>query len=268
MIDRRGFTVVELLIAVILSALLVLAALEILASRTRIQTVQGAAVTTRQATRISAEMLQNELREVSAAGGDVLAANRRSLRVRKMNKFGVSCDVAYGWPIALTVSQISAWFTTNDSIVVFADGAMNRSSDDRWHRGTVTSVDTTATCPDGSQAARVTLSLPLSTSLTTDSVRTGAPVRSYATYTYSAVTIYGDEYLGRERLGRRMMPFAGPLRSGDGVEFEYFDAWGNATTTPADVEMIIVTLRSATDVIDFKGDLVIDSIRVPVYLRN
>ncbi|HUF75760.1 MAG TPA: prepilin-type N-terminal cleavage/methylation domain-containing protein, partial [Longimicrobiales bacterium] len=67
--DRRGFTLVELLVVVVLGSLVLMAALQVLITNQRTYAAQNAVITSQQSTRIALEVLVNELRELSPSGG-------------------------------------------------------------------------------------------------------------------------------------------------------------------------------------------------------
>ncbi len=52
------------------------------------------------------------------------------------------------------------------------------------------------------------------------------------------------------------------------MEFTYLDADGNVTTDEGSVRQIIVTLRTASTVMNSLGEMVSDSISGRIYTRN
>ncbi len=60
----------------------------------------------------------------------------------------------------------------------------------------------------------------------------------------------------------------GPLKASSGLAFSYLDASGTATTTATDVRQIIVTVRTASNVMNSIGGFVSDSITAVIYTRN
>ncbi|MCG6956655.1 MAG: hypothetical protein LJF04_11765, partial [Gemmatimonadetes bacterium] len=111
-----------------------------------------------------------------------------------------------------------------------------------------------------------------------DSVRTGAPVRSFVLYTYGLGTWNGKTYLGRlgstgggGLLGAssdKWVPMVGPLKATDGVEFVYLDSIGNVTTTRTEVRQIQVTVRTWSGAVNSAGQVVADSLTGIIYTRN
>lgn len=265
-VDRRGFTLTELVIVTLLGALMIAAALQILITNQRTYTVQTAQIQGQQATRAAADVLFNELREVSAQGGDLLAMSATQLTIRSMRKFGIVCSLDTDDPPDLTVLKVGDWFADGDSVFVFADNNAATSGDDVWIAVEVMDVDTTEAC--GTQRAVELDFGGQSAPFTNDSVRVGAAVRSFVRYTYGLITYDGESYLGRTEQGSTAVPLVGPLEASSGLEFTYLDENGNVTATAADVRQITVTIRTASPVVNSLGQTVSDSITTVIYTRN
>lgn len=270
--DRRGFTMVELLVVTVLGLIVLMAALQILITNQRTYTAQNAVIQGQQATRMALEVLVNELREVSPSGGDILMMNADSLRVRLMRKFSVVCENWDGTnpPWLKVLNLPGRRFEAQDSVFVFADNDEKNDDDDTWIAARVSGVDTTATCPQGSPGPPATILTfnGQGALFTADSVGLGAPVRSHNQYLFGLTTYSGAAYLGRQQRGGTMTPVVGPLRAGTGLQFGYRDALGNATATAADVRQIVVTVRTGSGVLNSLGNEVADSITTWVYTRN
>ena len=264
--DRRGFTLTELIVVTVLGALLIMAALQVLITNQRTYTAQSAQIQGQQSTRAAMDILFNELREISAQGGDLIKIDERALVIRSMRKFGVVCSLTTSNPPVLRVLQVGDWFEERDSVFVFADNETAVSGDDAWIAVQVTAVDTTVAC--GTSKAQNLSFGGQSAPFTADSVRTGAPVRSFLRYTYGLVTYDGEAYLGRTDQGGTTVPMVGPLKASTGLSFVYLDTLGNATTTTTDVRQIRVTVRTASGAMNSLGEMVSDSITALIYTRN
>ena len=273
--DRRGFTLVELLVVTVLGALVLAAALQVLVTNQRTYSAQNAAITGQQSTRIALEVLFNELRQVSPAGGDILMMSGDSIRVRMMRKFSRACDVTGltgGTPTLIAVDIGPVDFAAGDSAFVFADNDERDDDDDAWVPANVTQVGT-GVCPQDAllalpPPARILRFAGQGALFTADSVRIGAPIRSYTTVRFAMTTLLGEAYLGRGEGTGALTPVAGPLRPGVGLQFVYRDALGNVTSTPTDVRQIVVRIRSESNVLNSLGEMVSDSITAWVYTRN
>jgi prepilin-type N-terminal cleavage/methylation domain-containing protein len=268
---RRGFTLVELMVVVVLGSILVMATYQVLATNTRVYAVNNARVQGQQALRGGIDILSGELREISTRGGDLISMQDQSLTIRAQRPFGLACAVDYSVsPPEITAFRVGPAFQAGDSVFVFHDNDPDRASDDEWFGGIVTSVDTTANC--GGSPAQI-LSLPfLATTATAsppDSVRVGAPVRGFEIFTYGEVDVGGEPYLGRwSRLTPSPDILVGPLVPSQGLGFRYLDSMGRVTTVDTLVAQIEMTIRYQSALRDFRSEPVSDSILVRVYPRN
>lgn len=264
--SRSGFTLVELLVVVVLGGLIVLATYEVLITNTRIYEVLNAQIHGQQNLRAGLDLLFGELREVSPEEGDLLAMGSTSITIRTARAFGIACAVDYTvTPAEVTAFRIGSVFESGDSIFIFADNNIQFSADDVWLTKVVQSVDTTATC--GTDPGQ-TLSI-IDLAISGDTVRIGAPLRGYDTYTYGLFTIYGEPYLGRQDAGGSSPdPLVGPLLESSGVTFRYLDSNGSVTAVDTLVRQIEVTLRYRSRVRDSQNRLVSDSLMARVFSRN
>lgn len=267
---RRGFTLVELLVSALVGTLLLMAAYQVLITNRRAYSVQNERIEAQQATRAAMDVLFAELREISPQGGDILDMEDSKLEVRVMRGLGVVCGVDLTLLIPrLRVRSVTGPFATGDSVFVFADNEVERTSDDTWVNLRITNTDD-VTCSGGqAQDLYFTGQLPI---LIADSVRTGAAVRSFTRFTYGLMTYGGQIYLGRRENNDDWVPLVGPLRDADtgaaGIDFEYRDEFGNVTNVPAEVREITVTARTWSDVTDASGDHVLDTLSASIYTRN
>lgn len=273
MSDRRGFTMVELLVVAVVGSLVVLAAYQVLVTNQRTYTAQNAKVQAQQTTRAAMEILFGELREISATGGDIVDFDAQSLSVRAMRDVGVVCDnlpATFGSTPQLLVRRVSAPFEVGDSVFVFADNDEYRVSDDTWIRGRITAVLNTPLCA-GVHPAQLVSFGGQSARFVADTVREGAPIRGFTRFEYRVDTYNGESYLGRSDEGGDWVPLVGPITGTDGrpgLTMIFLDSDGNETATASSVRRILITVRSFGDVRDQSGNLVVDSLTTSVHLRN
>lgn len=264
---RGGFTLVELLIVAVLGSVLVLAAYRVLQVTQRSYTIISAQVKDQNSLRAGVDVLFAELREVSPTGGDLLTMESGAITIRSMRRVGYVCGVSYAsTPVRLTVRKIGFGFQNGDSVFVFADNDVEISGDDTWITGRVTSLTGGVTCSGGEVAEELRVAgLP-----SADSIRLGAPIRSFRRFTYGLFQVDGTYYLGQRGTDGVVQPLVGPLRRPEdgGLSFEYLDAFGAITTIPADVARVRITMRTASAVRTTEGELIADSITTHVALRN
>ena len=269
--NRRGFGLVELLTAVVLGSLIIISIYSMVFTNTRVLTTHTATLQARETILSGVDVLFTEFREVSSVGGDIIAMGDHALVVRVMRAFGVVCDVNLTGTPSLTVIRVGDWFESGDSILVFGDNDEDRSSDDVWHSGLVSAVDTTAACPNGGPSSAQILTVPnMGTELISDSFRTGAPVRSHQRVWLGLTSYNGDWYLGQGTSSANAAPVVGPLRerAENGLKFSYFDEFGATTATVTNVSLIEVTLRTPEKLVGPNNSPVSDSVFSVIQLRN
>jgi len=246
----RGFTLAELLVALVLGTLVLGAAGQVFIATARFLRLQASALEVREGLRAAQQVLTAELRELDPADGDLVALGPDSISLRAVRGIEFICAAPDAVTGRIAVRRrLSASYRdmdpARDRAVVFRDGDPSTDADDAWIDLGIASAGGAATCSDGGAATEVRLAGPV-TEL--DSVGLGAPVRWYERAVYR---LYGDE-TGLWWLGVRswsggswapLSPIAGPLRHPSGLEFRYFDASGAATTDPARVVTIGLAVR-------------------------
>jgi prepilin-type N-terminal cleavage/methylation domain-containing protein len=259
-----GFTMIEILVVLMLASVILGSAFQLLINNQRMYTVGSARVDGLNAIRAAADILFGELRDLSTADNDIVAIASDSITVRAAGAFGVVCRTNYG-ATALTVLSVAGTFAADDSVTLMADNDPMANSDDVYVAGRVSAVANTS-CANGDSAqvmriAGVTLGAP------PDSVLEGSPVREFSHYTYGIVLAAGEYFFRRTKAGTTVI-LAGPLDGPTGVRFEYKDSSGSVTTNPANVALIRVVLKTASNALDRLGNPVADSVVVEVQTRN
>lgn len=262
-----GFSLPEMIVVVTLTGIILAATYSVLVTNQRTYTVQNAQIQSQQTVRAALEVLSSELREVGVDGGDILAMDEHSIRVKALRKWGYTCDTTLVNGSRIFVMPVGDAFASTDTLFVFADNNQNMWQDDVWLETNSTGIGT-YTCLNGDAGQYINVNLTTA-QLMADSVRVGAPVRSYVTYDYYVDTWDEDGrwYLFRERRGVAQ-PLVGPLRGADGVSFVYLDQRGNVTATPADVEQIRVTVATLSPIRQADGTRLRDSLVAVVHTRN
>ena len=264
--DRRGMTLVELLVAMVVAGTLMVAIYQVMITSQRVFTVQREQVAGHQTVRAGLDLLFSELREVSAPEGDLLSIGSQEVEFRAMRSFGLVCA------INPSQSRLSIWvrgddFEVGQGISVFIDDDPEISSDDEWAEASIQNVsDDSGACPLPGTIQTITTSGLASGDF--GGMRTGAPIRAFEPFTYGAMQSGGEWYLGRRSGTDPWVPLVGPVDGSGGVGFEYFDAAGNATTTPGAVRRIRVTIRTRSDARDAAGNQIVDALSADVFVRN
>ena len=284
---RRGFTLIELLIALVLLSLVTASLFSLLNTTQRVSRAQSERSSLQSNVRTGAIVVPGELRQINAVAGgttdqnDIVAMTATSINYRAMRGMGVVCQVPTSTEVRVFNNGTNPFMgyrapaRPRDGLFVFVENSVDKSTDDAWVRvptASVTSVTSGNVCPGGVAGYTFAIS-PAQAALTSATIN--APVRTYENMTLQLYQSNGEWWLGAQSnsAGEAMQPVLGPLRSGNGLGFEYFNAAGATTTDVKQVRSIRVTLRALSDqaVVSGAGTtnaVVGDSIVTQVVLRN
>jgi prepilin-type N-terminal cleavage/methylation domain-containing protein len=297
LLGRRGYSIIELLIALVLLSMVSAAIYKVLVNNQRLYLAQTQTIDLNQNMRAAATILPSEFRELDAADGDIQAMSATSITIRAMRLLGFVCltpPLGGGiGQLTLTVRQAPMYgtrqtFNVNDSLLIYWEGDPLSRADDQWLPGQVKTAVTGAVCSDSGPAGPGTVPNPGYT-LTlqpqwinnpalnvTNAITRGAPVRGFDNVIYSVYQSPTDNnwYLGQTNnsQGGGIQPVIGPLIGANGVTFSYYDSVGTVTADSSKVAQIQILLRArtaspirgASGVQAFK----VDSIVTRVALRN
>src|SRR3989441_2935151 len=90
---RRGFTMVELLVALVLLGLVSAALYRVLVNNQRLYMAQTQRIDLSQNIRAAGSILPAEFRELDASEGDITAMSATSISIRAMRWLGFACNV-------------------------------------------------------------------------------------------------------------------------------------------------------------------------------
>ncbi len=277
-----GFTLIELMIAIVLAGIVLGSIYSTLQNNQRFYRSESQVLDVQQGVRAVAQLLPSELREVDAVAGDILAMGSDSIRIRALRNTYFVCappSVASG-KIIVRNSQVFGYRSvdpTRDRVLVFREGNPNIMADDQWVDLTILNANTSGSCTDGSGAGT---NMNLSGSVSQlDSVTVGSPVRTYEELTYRLyVDSAGVGWLGVENYVNgswtSVAAVAGPLNSVGGIALTYYDSTGAATATATNVAQIQLLVRGMSAApIQIQGrranlQKYQDSMTVRVALRN
>ncbi len=246
----RGYTLVELLVALVLGSTVLGAAGHLFLTTERFFRLQASALEVQEGLRAATHVLTAELRELDPSGGDIVAlgADSISLRATRGLEFVCAPPDATAGRIAVRRSLSSGYRSVDpsrDRALVFRDGDPATDADDTWLDLGIASAGGATTCSDGGAATELRL---LGAGAALDSVWPGAPVRWYERVVYR---LYADE-TGAGWLGVRswstggwaaISPVAGPLRRAAGLQLSYYDAGGAETADATRVARIALVVR-------------------------
>jgi prepilin-type N-terminal cleavage/methylation domain-containing protein len=282
-LKRRGFTLVELLIALTLLGIITAVLYRTLVNNQRIYQKQTQVIDLQQNIRAAATILPAEFRELDATDGDIYAMSATSLKIRAMRSLGFMCNPPITGAglngLVMTMRQ-SPWFgrainTTSDSLLIRYEGDEGSRMDDSWAVAKPTLTASLA-CPDGKAGTAVTVNILLGgagqPANAPSSIYAGGAVRAFEVVTYKLYQSGSDWYIGLET-SNGTQPLIGPVLS-NGLAFVYYDSTGAVTALTNKVARIDITVRGRTQqpVRSTAGSStlanVVDSITASVALRN
>lgn len=274
-ISRAGVTLVELTIFLVVSAVVIGSVLPLVTSQLRAFSGQRDLLDASETLRSSAAVLSWELRQISPSGGDLIAADSTSFVIRSTTGFGIVCaDHATLPRLGVVISD--GEFNVGDSILGFAAGTAS-PRDDQWLP--LTLLGTLAPGPSGVVTcdwAGTTPDVVIEVAGDTTQIVTGAPLRTFRVVEFGLFSSGGRSWIGRRAPGIAAWDtLGGPVRAAaaGGLVFDYLDAAGTATTDPADIRTVQITIRSesagrsiaiGSGVLDERGD----SLTTRVHLRG
>lgn len=293
-VSRRGFSLVELMVILVLSTIVLGGLTSVLVRQQRFYRGTADLIETRSQIRQAAGIIPSDLRGVSTIGGDILEITDTSMVFWATIGQAVTCVGIPGTnvlaipPLTLSNNNALASFTmtpgAGDTVWVYENGPTDAAANDHWHAygimaaPTTTTTQTCATLVGGVDLSAPRYSFLLSEPLDLD-VEVGNPVRFVRRTRYSLYRA-SDEgwYLGycSPACVGDPQPIAGPfLPAGggtSGVSFTYTDAAGAVTAVPANVAQVSIVVRGKTrGVVDMGGynkTQVGDSLRFSVAIRN
>ena len=266
LLARRGFTLVELMIALVLLGIVSAAVYKVLVNNQRLYLAQTQTIDLQGNIRAAAAILPAEFRELDAADGDIKAMTATSLRIRAMRQLAFVCsDPALGGgigQIVLTVRTTPIYgtrqtFKQGDSILVYWEGDPTNRNDDQWLPAQLQKDPDPGFCADSNVANNPAFLLTLQPQWINDptlnragAISRGAPLRGFDKVAYELYQSPTDNnwYLGQRNpaQGGTIQPMIGPLIGPNGVTFSYYDSVGVVTADSSKVSQIGFVLRART----------------------
>lgn len=248
---RRGFSLPELMVALVLFALIGGAIVRTLSTGQRAYDAQVQHVDMQQNMRLASSTLTNELRELDASDGDIQAMDSVSIRMRSMRQAGIACTVPVlgGAMVSQVLSGVTfavrdtlqsiRYFAPADSVMVQYEGNSGSNADDSWLMGSVFAgtdpgTGTLTNCTDvaGRQGRLFKVNLYFDSTATPAQVNAagnipaGALVRAFQSVTFKRVKVGSDWFVGFDSAGvaATSQPIVGPLADSLGLKFTYYDS--------------------------------------------
>jgi len=251
----RGLALVELVVALVLTAVLAEAVYSVLLGSQRFYRAQAAVLEVHRGMRAAAQVLTAELRELDPAGGDVVALAPDSISIHASRRFAIVCappDPASGRIVVADALSFGfrAVDPARDRALVFREGDPTTADDDAWLDLAVASAtDGGAACADGAPGSAWVLA---GATAGLADVTVGSPVRTYERAVYR---LYADGegvwWLGvrtwSDGAWAAVSPVAGPLAPAAGLVFGYEDRHGSVTDDPRRIAGITIAVRGVSE---------------------
>ncbi len=278
LLSRRGFTMVELLVSLVIMGVVATAIYRVLVNNQRIYQEQTQRIDLSQNIRAAGTIMPSELREADANEGDVIAISPTSITFRAMRWMGYICNLPNTGPLPAAEFPLLTVIMSNkhqygarapqvgDSVLIRYEGDEGTRNDDSWVQGLIVTL-VAGNCsggvisPDNGPGLLMTVSAympsvangltPAAPNLT-NTIYAGAAIRGYVAVTYSLYNPVGDTswYIGYQRGSGTMQPLIGPVLA-NGLDLAYYDSTG-AWLDPANannralVERVDITVRGRT----------------------
>jgi prepilin-type N-terminal cleavage/methylation domain-containing protein len=292
MLKRRGFTLIELMVTIVLLGVVGLVTARVLTSMLRVTTAQIQLTGAQGTARTGALAIPQEFREIgfdtipNGLGGttssdlEAIAAHRITFRAMRGVSTTCGTPTLTEFRIRKPILGIREPLLT-DGFVLFVENKVNQGNDDQWVAMSVSDIDYTSTC-GADPAIRLSLSaVPVPDAslgvLSMANYFVGGPIRWYERMEYGPVI---DATTGRAFVGARslslgentLQPMIGPLPDTLGFALTYYDADGNvldpATAPKIDVRSIGISLTgSTTGPLSLSGSSTRSRSQLPVFTR-
>ena len=247
-IAPAGFTLLEVLVAVVLLTLVAGVAHQVLLGQLRLSQAVAQRVALQRTLKGGTAFVVADLQGLSPPAGDILRMASDSISYRAMRLTAAACQVS-AQEIRLLASE--AWgyrqpAPGRDSVLLLMEGSPATPADDRWIRLPVLAVAQGASC--GGRPA---------VSLTTLLDTTATPLSSFTldapAYVFEIVQIRlyqsaGQYWLGARSVsaGEAIQPVFGPFVA-QGLTLSYLDSLGTPTTSPGRVWSVGIRMLGVTE---------------------
>jgi prepilin-type N-terminal cleavage/methylation domain-containing protein len=257
--ESRGFTLVEILIALVIMGVVTGALYQVLNHTQRLSRAQAEQVSLQSNVRAGSLVVPSELRELNTVVGgvleqdDILIAQPDRVRYRAMRGLYAICESpAAPTEVRVFTTDLAAYrdpVAVRDGLYVFIEGDPDKEQDDQWIQVPINVVITNNVCPGAVGAvAGIRLITPNTPALV--GLAVGTPVRVYEVMELKLGVVDGRSWLTAQSISGgdpAPNPVLGPLTDADGFGLRYFDANGAVTGDVNAIKSIEVTVRGITD---------------------
>ena len=245
-LSRRGASLLELLVALTITALLAELTARSLAAATLQLRDRTERMAQEQSLRLASGAFRATLESLghdSAAGADLLSQAVSAVSSRVARAAGVVCFAAPG--LLVVRADTLFWRAVRDPVAGRDSVLAARADRPVWSRFTLQAAPGVTSCPDGSAAIRLPV---LADSLALAGIVPGSPLLIFETVELRLYSAAPDLWLGQHLLAttQAIQPFAGPM-SPAGLDLGYFRQDGSAAVGPAEVAGVQIRFVALTE---------------------
>jgi prepilin-type N-terminal cleavage/methylation domain-containing protein len=279
---RKGFTLVELLVALVLLSIVSMGIYKVLVSNDRVYSAQTQRMELSQNIRAAATILPADFRTLDASDSDITAMSATSISIRAIRQLAVVCDtpalggLLTGLTFRVRQSPLYGprmFAAASDSVLMYYEGDNGTRFDDGWTPASLVSY-VNMNCLDGTAGWRFVVNAKLLAGQINGkgNIPYGAPVLGFESVTYRLYKPAGDTswYIGYQN-SSGTQPLIGPVLS-NGLSLAYYDSTNTVTADRTKVAIIEVRVRARTSIpVRDAGSVLrvpIDSFVMKVSLRN
>jgi prepilin-type N-terminal cleavage/methylation domain-containing protein len=279
MTQRRGFTLVEVLLALIIMGVVTGAIYKLLNTNQRLAVAQAEQVTLQSNVRTGSLIVPSELRELNTLSlgtvdqNDITDADPDGVEYRASRGLGFLCQVPAAGQLRIAQASwtgVRSPLANRDDLYLFVDADQDEDEDDAWQQMDITAVAFGATaCGVGAPGWILTVAGAIP-----GGVPVNTPVRLYEVMRFQLTSVGGEWWLAAQSItaGEALTPVLGPLTA-NGFGLEYFDSTGAATADKTAIKSVRITVQGLTDGAVRAGGTAIaaysrDTLTTQVLLRN
>lgn len=269
MLNRRGLSLIEMLIVVVLLGIIGAALSQVFIAVMGSSSAQVRIAATQGEARVGTLLLPQELREIgydtntttNTASSDLVSIASNQIRFFASRGLGITCGTPTLTEFSIRRNTIGQRIPLlSDRFLLFLEFDPNAAFDDQWVPMKVTAVDLNATCDGTDPAITFTLAtapqIAPGVNMALTNWRLGGPIRWFEEVEYAPVTdgATGEVFVGRRSVSlgeAAFQPIIGPLANTAAFSLVYYDAAGTvlnpASANRLAVRSIEVRLTTSTN---------------------
>lgn len=245
---RIGFTMIEVLVALVVGMLVLSSVVQLLIVQGRGYRKQREQVDVRETAREAVDLLSWDLRQAAVAGSSFAAMGANAVTIRSFRGLGTVCGKH------ATLARYALWRTGGNIQATVDDTALvYQIGRGQWNKLRITAVGTpaamgvTACAWPGARPPDVVVEFAVTVTTDTSYIKVGAPFRTFRRVQYAEYQQNSRWWLGRKvGAAAAYELLTGPLLAptSNGLAFTYYDTLGAVTANPAAVGSVAFTLRT------------------------